>query len=319
METQNLKVIARREVAHSIIEWTLADPTGRLLPGCRAGAHIDVYVTPGVVRAYSLVQPSGGALTPSYVIAVALDPKSRGGSAYLHQHLRAGDSLQVGLPRNHFPLADSDAPALFVAGGIGVTPLLAMARERAASGRTVRMVFAARSRAHAAYLQELQSISGELITHFDAEHGGRPLDVPALFRGLDRATHIYCCGPQPLMDAVRECARSVSHPQSHLHFESFTGAAALAEGDHGFVIRLSSSGREIEVPPDQSILDALENAGVIVPSVCHEGNCGTCECTVLEGEVDHRDQILSDDERLANRSMMICVSRARGERLVLEL
>lgn len=319
MEVQTLKVVARRELAQSIVEWTLADPNDRLLPGCHAGAHIDVYVAPGIVRAYSLVQPSGGAPTPSYVIAVALDPQSRGGSARLHQHLKAGDLVQVGIPRNHFPLADSEAPVLLIAGGIGVTPLLAMARERAASGRPWRIVVAARSPEHAAYMPELRSLPGELITHFDSEHGGRPLDIPALFRGVDRSTHIYCCGPKPMMDAVRECAHSVSHPESHLHFESFSGVAAIAEGDQGFVVRLSSSGREIEVPPDRSILDALEDAGVIVPSVCHEGNCGTCECTVLEGEVDHRDQILSEDERLANRSMMICVSRARGERLVLDL
>lgn len=319
MEIQKLKVISRRDVAQSIVEWALADPNDKLLPGYRAGAHIDVYVTPGIVRAYSLVEPSGGVPTARYVIAVALDAQSRGGSAHLHQHLKVGDSLEVGVPRNLFPMVDSDAPVLFIAGGIGVTPLLAMARERESCGRAWRMVLAARSREHAAFLPELQSLSGGLITHFDAEHAGQPLDVAALFTGLERSTHIYCCGPKPMMDAVRDRARSLSHPESQLHFESFTGAAASVEGDRGFVVRLSSSGREIEVQPGQSILDALELAGVIVPSVCHEGNCGTCECTVLEGEVDHRDQILSDDERLANQSMMICVSRARGERLVLDL
>lgn len=319
METQSLKVVARREVASSIVEWTLADANDKLLPGFYAGAHIDVFVTPEMVRAYSLVQPSEGKPTPTYVIAVALDAQSRGGSAHLHHHLRPGHSLRVGFPRNLFPMEDVDAPILLIAGGIGVTPLLAMARECAARGRRWRMVFAARSPAHAAFLPELQALSGELITHFDSEHAGQPLDVPGLFRGLDRTTRIYCCGPKTLMDAVRECALASSHPQSHLHFESFGGAVASVQGDRGFVVRLSATGREIQVRPEQSILVALEEAGVIVPSVCQEGNCGTCECTVLEGEVDHRDQILSDDERRANKSMMICVSRARGERLVLDL
>jgi len=320
METQKLTVMARREVAKDIVEWTLADSNGRLLPGHQAGAHIDVFITPQIARAYSLTQPSGGQPTPHYVVAVALAAQSRGGSAHLHQHLQLGNTLEVGLPRNLFAMVDSTAPVLLIAGGIGVTPLLAMARERQAQGRHWQLVLAARSRAHAAYVDELQAMSGQLQTHFDDEHGGQPLNVSALFNSLDRATHVYCCGPQPLMDKVREVALSFGHPADHLHFESFGGTQnAPMDGDHAFALKLDRSGQEIEVPVGVSILDALELAGVIVPSVCREGNCGSCECMVLDGEVDHRDQILSEQERQANKSMMICVSRAKGERLVIDL
>ncbi len=181
METQKLTVMARREVAKDIVEWTLADSNGRLLPGHQAGAHIDVFIAPQLARAYSLTQPSGGQPTPHYVVAVALAAQSRGGSAHLHQHLQLGNTLEVGLPRNLFAMVDSTAPILLIAGGIGVTPLLAMARERQAQGRHWQLVLAARSRAHAAYVDELHAMSGQLQTHFDDEHGGQPLNVSALF------------------------------------------------------------------------------------------------------------------------------------------
>jgi ferredoxin-NADP reductase len=227
----------------------------------------------------------------------------------------------VGLPRNLFAMVDTPAPVLLIAGGIGVTPLLAMARERQAQGRSWRMVLAARSRGHAAYLNELQALGGSVSTHFDDEHGGQPLDVGAVLAGLDPSTHIYCCGPQPLMDKVREVAVRNAHPAAQLHFESFGGAVAVAvaEGERAFTVHLARAGCDIEVGVGTSILDALEMAGVIVPSVCREGHCGSCECMVLEGEVDHRDQILSEQEQAANKSLMICVSRAKGERLSIDL
>ncbi|MDI9330354.1 MAG: PDR/VanB family oxidoreductase [Alphaproteobacteria bacterium] len=320
METQKLIIKGRKDVALGIVEWTLTDPDGKLLPGYHAGAHIDVFITPQLARAYSLTQPSEGQPTQHYVMAVSLAAQSRGGSAHMHQHWSPGGCVEVGLPRNLFAMADSDDPVLLVAGGIGITPLLAMAREREAQGRGWHLVLAARSRAHAAYVNELQSMPGVLQTHFDDEHGGRPLDVSALFHGLNPATQVYCCGPQPLMDKVREVGVALGHPVDRLHFESFGGApAAPAAGDRTFNVHLKRSGQVVEVPVGVSILDALELAGVIVPSVCREGNCGSCECMVIEGELDHRDQILSEQERQANKSLMICVSRAKSERLVIDL
>lgn len=320
METQNLIVTARVEVAQAIVEWTLADPQGKPLVGYHAGAHVDVFMAPLLARSYSLTQPSAGAPTPHYVMAVALAPDSRGGSAHMHQHVQVGSMVQVGMPRNLFPMVDSDAPVLLIAGGIGITPLLAMARERQAQGRGWRLVLAARSSRHAAYVDQLQAMPGLLQTHFDDEHEGQPLDVHAVMSRLDPKTHVYCCGPKPLMDKVMEVGLAVGHPVTHLHFESFGGAEpAPQEGDQPFVVELARSGTEVQVPVGVSILDALEGAGVIVPSVCREGSCGSCECMVLGGEVDHRDQILSEQERQANKSLMICVSRAKGERLRLDV
>ncbi|MEY2802997.1 MAG: phenoxybenzoate dioxygenase subunit beta [Pseudomonadota bacterium] len=319
MDKQTLTVTARSEVAQGIVEWTLADIEGKPLVGYHAGAHLDVFMAPGLARAYSLTQPSGGQPTPSYAIAVALAGQSRGGSAHMHQHLQVGSTVEVGVPRNLFAMVDSEAPVLLIAGGIGITPLLAMARERQAQGRGWRLVMAARSRRHAAYVETLQAMPGLLQTHFDDEHGGQPLDVRAIMSGLDPATHVYCCGPKPLMDKVMEVGLEVGHPVTHLHFESFGGEAPVPqEGDHAFVVELARSGQTVEVAVGVSILDALEAAGVIVPSVCREGSCGSCECMVIEGEVDHRDQILSEQEQQANKSLMICVSRAKGERLKLD-
>ncbi len=320
MEKQTLTVKARSEVAHGIVEWTLAEAEGKPLVGYHAGAHLDVFMAPGLARAYSLIQPSGGQPTPNYVIAVALAAQSRGGSAHMHQQLQVGSTVQVGMPRNLFAMVDSEAPVLLIAGGIGITPLLAMARERQAQGRGWRMVLAARSRSHAAYVEALQAMPGLLQTHFDEEHGGQPLDVRSVMSDLAPATHVYCCGPKPLMEKVMEVGLEVGHPVTHLHFESFGGdAPAPQEGDHAFVVELARSGQAVVIPVGGSILDALEAAGVIVPSVCREGSCGSCECIVIEGEVDLRDQILSEQEQQANKSLMICVSRAKGERLKLDV
>lgn len=321
MKTRNLTVQSRRQVADGIDEWTLVDESANLLPGYTAGAHIDLMLAPGLARSYSLVQPSAGQPTDRYVIAVALSPQSRGGSAFAHQNLHPGKEVEVGQPRNLFELVDDPAPVLFIAGGIGITPLLSMARERKMQNRGWSMVYAARSRFAAAYLPELCDLGGELRTHFDNEHEGRPVDLVSCLSGLDPQTNIYCCGPKPLMDKVREVAMQLGHAEERLHFESFGGLAAVeAAGDSSaFAVMLARQGITVNVAPDQSILDALEAEGVIVPSVCREGHCGSCECVVVEGDIDHRDQILSQQERDAGRSMMICVSRAKSQCLVLDL
>lgn len=321
MKTQNLTIKARRQLAAGIDEWTLVDEADKALPGFTAGAHIDLYLAPGLVRSYSLVQPSFGHATDQYVIAVALAPNSRGGSELIHQRLGVGDVVAVGQPRNLFPLADDDEPVLFIAGGIGITPLFSMASERRQKGRVWSMLYAARSRSAAAYLDELNALGGKLTTHFDDEHEGRPADLSACLSSLDPKAHVYCCGPKPLMDKVRELALQLGHPESQLHFESFVGVSPTdaSSGSTAFTVKLLRQGLSVTVEPEQSILDALEAKGIIVPSVCREGHCGSCECVVAGGEIDHRDQILSAQERDAGRSMMICVSRAKGESLILDL
>jgi ferredoxin-NADP reductase len=318
IEKHPVKVVRTTDIAQGVREVVLESANPGLLPAFTPGAHVDLYLPQGLVRAYSLTNASGAEGAAQYVLAIGLAAASRGGSQFVHEQLRAGDLLKVGSPRNLFAMADDPAPALLIAGGIGITPLRAMARLRQAQGRPWQLVYAARSPAHAAYAKELLGHGDAVRFHFDNEMGG-PLAVGPVLANLTLQTHLYCCGPQALMDRVRELA--AGHPASHLHFESFGGQAPVAagEGGRGFAVELARQGRVVQVPPERSIIDCLEASGVVVPSVCREGICGACECTVLGGEVEHRDSILSEAEKQANQTMMICVSRAKGERLVLDL
>ena len=318
IEKHKVKVARTADIAQGVREVVLASANPGLLPAFTPGAHVDLYLPNGLARAYSLTNASNTEGATEYVLAIGLAAASRGGSQFVHEHMREGDLLEVGSPRNLFSLADDPEPALLIAGGIGITPLRAMARLRQTQGRPWQLVYAARSRAHAAYAKELLGHGDAVRFHFDDEMGG-PLPVGPVLANLTPQTHLYCCGPQALMDKVRELAGG--HPASHLHFESFGGQAPApgGEGARGFAVELARQGRVIDVPPERSIIDCLEASGVVVPSVCREGLCGACECTVLSGEIDHRDSILSDAEKQANQTMMICVSRAKGERLVLDL
>ncbi|MEN9763761.1 MAG: hypothetical protein RI906_3587 [Pseudomonadota bacterium] len=320
MQTRAVTLVERQNLAQDVISLTLkADNTG-LLPAYEPGAHVDVYLPNDQVRSYSLTTLADASGISRYVLAVGLNAQSRGGSAWIHQNALPGLKLRVGHPRNHFALRTDRAPVLLIAGGIGITPLQLMAQELVRRHQDFRLVYAARSRAHAAYLPELLSLAGDRISvHFDDEAGGKPLNVEAALAQLSPDTRIYCCGPQPLMDAVRESAALRGHSPDRVHFESFAASAQAVEQSGRFTVHLIRSGLDIAVEPGKSILDTLEDHGVIVPSVCREGVCGSCECMVVEGEVDHRDQILSPTEQAANRSMMVCVSRARGDRLVLDL
>lgn len=317
MDSITCTVDRLRPIARDVLEVTLSAANLQLLPPYTAGAHVEVHLPGGIRRAYSLTRAADPNGTRQYVLAVGLARDSRGGSRAVHEHLRVGDTLRIGGPRNLFELRDDPGPVLLVAGGIGITPLRAMAQERQRQGRAWSMVYAARSRAHAAYADELAAMGGHLRLHFDDEAGGQPLDVQQLLADVAPDTHVYCCGPAALMDRVRTCA--AGHPPERLHFESFGAAPASPTGALPFVVQLARRGIHIEVAAHTSLLDALEAGGVVVPSVCREGVCGTCECAVLEGEVDHRDQILSDAEKATHQVLMACVSRARGERLVLDL
>ncbi len=313
-----VKVDHVRQVAQGVMELVLKPTNQDLLPAFTPGAHVDLYLPSGLVRAYSLTNACAPEGQIEYVLAIGLSASSRGGSRYVHESVTKGQLLEVGTPRNLFELSDDPAPALFIAGGIGITPLRAMAHKRQAQALPWRLVYAARSRSHAAYADELANFGASVGFHFDDQVGG-PLPVKEVLEGLTPQTHLYCCGPQALMDKVREL--STGHPQSHLHFESFAARDLTlpATSSRGFIVELARQGQVAEVAPGQSIIDCLEALGVIVPSVCREGICGACECTVIAGEVDHRDQILTATEKEASQTMMICVSRAKGERLVLDL
>ena len=303
-----LRVAGRTEGAEGVVVLELADPTGADLPAWTPGAHVDLLLTDDLTRQYSLCgDPADRSV---YRIGVLREPAGRGGSAYVHDRLREGDDVDVQGPRNHFELAPSPR-YLFIAGGIGITPILPMAAAARAAGADHELHYGGRSRRSMAFLAELEG-----TLHPQDEVG--LLDLDALLGTPRPDTLVYCCGPEPLLAAVEEhCA---AWPAGTLHVERF---APKEVGDvvrtEGFEVELSLTGTTITVTPEQSVLAALEAAGVDVLSSCQEGTCGTCETAVLAGEVDHRDSLLTPDEQAANDTMFVCVSRAAGPRLVLEL
>ena len=296
------------------------------LPGFEAGAHVRVRVAlPGGTddwRHYSLVnllpEPHATAAPREYTIAVRRDDDGRGGSRFMHEQVREGDLLAIERPRNEFPLRRLDGCAVLVAGGIGITPLASMAAQRVAERAAVRLHYAGRSRALMAFLPELQALLGDALrVHADDEAGGA-LNVDAVLDGCGARDQLYVCGPKPLLDQVlaRTQARGWTHER--VHFELFTTPEAQA-GDQSFEVVLAQSGRSLTVPAGQTILDALIEHGCDPMFDCKRGECGVCSTAVIEGDIDHRDYFLSDAEKASGKVMQICISRARGPRLVLDL
>ncbi|MEP9392189.1 PDR/VanB family oxidoreductase [Gordonia sp. VNK1] len=295
------------------VELVAADGTD--LPAWDPGAHIEVHLGNGLSRQYSIC--SDPADPGHYTIAVLLDPHSRGGSRYIHDTFAKGDHLSTSLPRNNFPF--TDAPQyLFVAGVIGITPLIPMMVTAQRRHRPYRLVYAGRDRSRMAFSGLLShDPSVQLLVSGE----GSRLDVAGL---LDDDTHaaaeIFACGPPRLLDELTDHCRRADR-QRHLHIERFVGTAVDLDADkeRAFEVELARSGAVVTVGADQSILDALLAQGIKAPNSCAEGVCGSCETTIVEGTVDHRDQILDDDEKEENEVMMICCSRATSDRLVLDL
>jgi ferredoxin-NADP reductase len=305
-------VHGREQAADGVVLLVLRDPDGAELPAWTPGAHIDLVLGDGLVRQYSLCGDPADRTT--WRIAVLREPGGRGGSAFVHDELHPGTAIVTRGPRNHFPL--HPAPRyLFIAGGIGITPILPMIG--AVAGAQWRLVYGGRTAASMAFARELREAHGDRVTlRPQDEHG--LLDLDALLADEPPDTLVYCCGPAPLLEAVeRRCA---DRPGGTLHMERFTpkdaGAPVLAES---FEVELAVTGRTLTVPPERSILEVVEEAGVQILSSCREGTCGTCETAVLAGAVDHRDSLLTADERAANDTMFICVSRAACPKLVLDL
>jgi ferredoxin-NADP reductase len=289
-------------------------PAGGVVAAFEPGAHIDVALANGITRQYSLVNEPG--VRDRYLICVKRDPHSRGGSRFMHDQLRVGAAVEVRAIRNNFRLASGSAPALLLAGGIGVTPILAMAEQLAAEGRPAQVVYAARSRHDLAFLGRLGDAASRLTVHVDDE-AGSVLDVAATVSAAPDDAHLYCCGPAPMLDAF--LASTARRPPHCVHFERFVAVAPPLHGGGAFVVELARSGRSLPVAENESILQALRTAGITAASPCEEGICGTCEVAVLDGTPDHRDGILSAAERQSNGSMMICCSRSVGARLVLDM
>lgn len=289
---------------------------GVQLPPFEPGAHLDLHLPNGLVRQYSLT--NDWREHDRYVIGVARVADSRGGSSFVHSGIRAGMALTIGGPLNNFAL-DPDAEGfLFIAGGIGVTPIMSMIRWCVANGKPWRLIYAARSRQRAAFYEELCGLARHSAQfHFDDECG-QVLDVAAAIAGLQDGERIYCCGPTPLMDAVKTLTAHL--PAGTVRFEYFSVPDSDGpQESNAFKVRLERAGVEFEVPENKSILEVLEEHGIEHPFSCREGLCGTCLTDVLAGEPDHRDYVLSDEERASGKMMTICCSRSKSPQLVLDL
>jgi len=316
--------ISRTVVVESITPLTpeimrlrLKAPDGRPMPRWLPGSHIDVECgSPELSRQYSLCGDPADAGTLE--IAVLREEESRGGSRWVHEAIRPGDRLKIRGPRNHFRFDETAKKAIFIAGGIGITPIIAMARRAKELGIDYALHYSGRSRATMAYLDELASLHGERL-HVHAKDEGRRNDFTALLAAPEAGTHVYACGPLRMLEALEQCC--ASWPEDALrieHFESRRGTLDPSR-EHAFEVELKDSGITITVPADQTLLDALRGANIDVQSDCGEGLCGSCEVRVLAGKIDHRDVVLTRSEREANNKMMACCSRACGAKLTLEL
>jgi ferredoxin-NADP reductase len=294
----------------NLFEFTPLD--GGVLPAFTAGAHVDLHLPAGLVRQYSLCNPQQER--HRYLVGVKRDLNSRGGSRYLHDELRVGAVLQVGEPRNHFALHEEAAHSVLVAGGIGITPIACMVTQLKALGRPWELHYSVRQREEAAFLDQLAGPG--LHLHVDAEHGGAPLALGGIVAAAPAGTHLYCCGPGPMLDAFE--AAAARRPSAEVHVERFAPVQAAAVAG-GFTVRLARTGGSVYVGPGHSILDALRAGGIQVQASCEQGICGTCETRVLGGTPDHRDSLLSDDEKRANNVMMVCCSGSKDDVLVLDL
>lgn len=311
--TLELRVQSIAYAARDIHLVELVSLDGSPLPSVAPGAHIDLHLDAGLTRSYSLV--NSGAQPQRYVVGVKLDAASRGGSRYVHEKLRVGGRLKVSAPRNHFPLKEDARHTVLIAGGIGITPIWCMAQQLEAAGASWEIWYSARTRADAAFLEQLAALGDKVHLHFDDE-AGHVLDLQRIVDGAAEDAHLYCCGPAPMLDAY-ELAAAQRNPET-VHLERFAAKEAAAL-DGGFVVSLARSGKEIAVPEGSSILKALLDNGVAIDFSCQEGICGCCEVAVLEGEVDHRDAILSDSEKAQSKTMMVCCSGAKSQRLVLDI
>lgn len=288
------------------------------LPAFSAGSHLEVSLANGLIRHYSLLNCSSE--THRYVIAVGLANESRGGSQYIHQNIRVGDMLKVSHPRNNFPLLATEEYC-FIAGGIGITPILSMIHWCIKNHKKWRLIYALRHKQRASFYEDLIKLAPDNIKfHFNDENEQQHLNVEQIVQSLTENEHVYCCGPNAMMQSVQQATQHL--PIERVHFEWFSAPVlddSKVQATDSFTLKLKRSGKEIQVMANQSILDALEQEGFELPFSCRAGICRTCETTVSSGTPDHQDMILSDEERAENKTMLICVSRAKSPTIELDL
>lgn len=304
--------------AENINSYELVAPRGGDLVPFSAGSHIDLHLSNGMIRSYSLVNDQR---EPNrYLIAVNKDAASRGGSKFIHDAVRVGDIITISHPRNNFALHEDASHSVLIAGGIGITPLLSMIRRLETLGRSWELYYAARTRFSAAFLNELNTLRPNvhlnLHVNFDQEQAGRMFELDAVLKKVASDAHVYCCGPIPMLEAFE--AATVSRPPANVHVEYFKAKEKPAS-EGGFEVKLARTERTISVQAGKTILDALLDAGITANYACAEGVCGTCETRVIEGIPDHRDLFLSKEEQAENKTIMICCSGSKSSTLVLDL
>ena len=302
-------------VARDTNVYTFRRPDGGKLPAYKPGAHIDIHLPNGLIRQFSLLNPS--ADPDRYVVAIKLDAASRGGSRYIFDDLKVGDALKISAPRNNFPLVENAGHVVLFAGGIGITPVWCMAQELMAQNRSWEIHYSCRSRADMAFLATIEKLGAERAhLHFDDEANGQFLDLAAAIAKAPADAHFYCCGPNPMLTAFE--AAAASRPKHNVHVEYFTPKAEAATTG-GFWVELARSGEEYYIPEGKKILEVLYEAGVDVDYSCELGICGECVTRVISGIPEHRDSVLSEEEQASNEKVMICCAGCKSERLVLDM
>lgn len=318
MAVDKIKVVVKRrqEQGHGVLVLDLVDSEGGALPPFSAGAHVDIHLSPELVRQYSLC--GDPAQRDVYRLGILKDPQSRGGSLAAHAALQEGDEVWVSLPRNHFPLVSGTRRSVLIGGGIGITPMIAMAYALSADGADFELHYRGRNRAACAFLDELAAcaFSDRVHTHF-GEDGAESLDLAAILGDPAAGTHVYVCGPAGFMSWVIDSAKALGFADEAIHREFFqvdTDSSGTA-----FEVEARRSGKTVKVEEGQSIVDALAKVGIKIKVSCEQGVCGTCLCDVIEGTPDHRDVYLTDEEKTDNDQILLCCSRAKTAKLVLDI
>lgn len=315
--TADLRVQITRKAmtAEGIVSLRLEPLKGRL-PTFQPGAHIDVHLQNGLIRQYSLT--NGPGETGHFTIGVKREPDSRGGSTAIHDDVREGDVLAISVPRNNFPLRRDALHTIFIAGGIGVTPLISMARALNVQGLSFEFHYFVQSEEHAAFNVEMGEFGQALTLHKGMTPDETAEKLRTILAKPDRARHAYICGPGPMLEATREIAKGHNWPDEAVHFEYFKNTTKIDDSS-SFEIDLARSAMTLSVPAGKTILEVLRENDINMGSSCEQGACGTCRCTVIEGEVNHQDVYLSQTEKDAGNLIMTCVSRAAGDRLILDI
>lgn len=314
-----VKVANKFNETADISTFELVACDGSDLPAFAAGAHIDVQLPGGIIRQYSLC--NNPAETHRYLIGVLKDPNSRGGSVAIHEKVNQGDELLISLPKNHFPIDGRAQHHLILGGGIGVTPIICMAEQLSSQKQSFEMHYCSRAPELTAFKSRIadSDFAESVQHHFDSGDAAQLLDIPALLATPVQGTHVYVCGPKGFMDAVLSTARNAGWPEEQLHYEFFSADVGPSDTDTDFDVVIQSTGQVIPVDKEKSVVDTLAEHGIELPVSCEQGVCGTCLTNIIEGEPDHKDMYLTPDEQESNKMFMPCCSRAKSNRLVLDL